>query len=132
MTAVLPVLNGTAEALARIVHFRALDLPDAHELDAVARLLIGRVTDHREVLEQLHDELDQLWSLVTEDFDDDQLDELTEVDWSRHSFATYQQEVDHRHLMTVARLVGSIEGHIGLARIVHAENTRPVRSAVAS
>jgi hypothetical protein len=131
MTAALPVAHGTAEQLARIAHFRGLDLPEAHELDAVARFLIGRVTDPAEVLEHLHDELDQLWSLITEDFDDDQLDELTDDDWSRHSFATYQQEVDHRHCATVARLVHDIEGHIHLARIVHAENTRPVRTAVA-
>lgn len=126
-----PVAHGTADALARIWHFRQLTdtLPDAHELDAVTRHLIGRVPDHHDVLEHLADDLDQLWSLTTEDFDDDQLDELTEDDWAKHSFVTYQQEIDHRHLATVARLVWDIESHIHLARLVHAETERP---AVAS
>lgn len=129
-----PAAHGTAEQLARLIHFRALEdaLPDAHELDPVIRFLIGRVDDAHELVAQLLDELDQLWSLITEDFDDDQLDELTDEDWSRHSFSTYQQEVDHRHSATVARLVGDIEGHISLARTVHAENSRPIRTAVAS
>lgn len=133
MTAVLPVAHGTAEQLARLRHFRQLDLPEAHELDPVARFLIGRVGDATEVLEQITDELDQLWSLITEDFDDDQLDELTEDDWARHSFATQQQEADHRHTATVARLVYAIEGHIALHRIIHAETGRTTYpAAVAS
>lgn len=131
MTAVLPVQHGTAEQLARLHHFRGLDLPEAHELDPVFRFLIGRVADPAEVLEQLADELDQLWSLVTEDYDDDQLDELSEADWERHSFSSYQQEVDHRHSATVSRLVGDIEGHIWLHRVVHVERARIVWTAVA-
>lgn len=132
MTAALPVQHGTAEQLARIHHFRQLTdpLPDAHELDPVARFLIGRVGDAREVLAHLADELDQLWSLITEDFDDDQLDELTEDDWARYSFATQQQEIDHRHAATVARLVGDIEGYIWLHRVIHVERARIVRTAV--
>ena len=128
------VLYGTADALARLLHFRSLTdaLPDAHELDPVIRFLLGPVDDPAEVLEHLADELDQLYSLVTEDFDDDQLDELTEADWERHSFATYAQEVEHRHAATVARLVYAIEGHIAFHRIIHAENARGFRTAVAS
>jgi hypothetical protein len=132
VTAALTVQHGTAEQLARLQHFRGLTdtLPEAHELDPVARFLIGRVADPREVLEHLADELDQLWSLITEDFGDDQLDELTEDDWARHSFATQQQESDHRHSATVARLVGDIEGYIWLHRVVHFERNRIVRTAV--
>jgi hypothetical protein len=132
VTAVQPVAHGTAEQLARIRQFRGLDLPEAHELDPVARFLIGRVPDPAEVLEQITDELDQLWSLITEDFDESDLDELSEDDWARHSFATQQQEVDFRHAATVSRLVYAIEGHIALHRIIRAENERPVRTAVAS
>ncbi len=127
MSAAHEVRPGTAETLARCWHFRQLTdtLPEAHELDPAIRFLLGRVTDHDEVLEHLTEDLDQLWSLLTEDFDDDQLDELTDADWERHSFSSYQQEVDHRHSLTVARLVADIESHIALARQVHAEQQRP-------
>lgn len=117
------VRNGTAETLARVHHFRQLTdtLPDAHELDPVLRFLLGAVTDPAEVLGHLHDELDQLWSLITEDFDDDQLDELTDDDWTRHSFGDYQQEVDHRYAMTRHRLAADVESYIRLAREWHAQ-----------
>lgn len=128
-----PVRRGTAEQLARLCHFRQLTdaLPDAHELNPVLFFLLGPVGDPRQLLEQVGDELDQLWSLLTEDFDDDQLDELSEADWARYSFATYQQEVDHRHAVTVSRLVYAIEGHIALHRVIHAEAGRTVHGAVA-
>jgi len=132
MTALDAVAHGTAEQLARIHHFRQLDLPEAHELDDVMRFLIGQVTDWRQVVEHLGDDLDQLWSLLTQDFDDAQLDELTETDWERHSFSSYQQEVEHRHTMTVTRLVDSVEGEVHLARLVRAENIRPGASGVAA
>lgn len=119
-----PVAAGTAETLARVHHVRQLTdaLPEAHELDPVLRFLLGRVTDPAEVLEQLHDELDQLWSLLTEDYDDEQLDELTDADWQRHSFSSYQQEADYRHSLTVSRLVADVEGHIWRARLTHFED----------
>ena len=131
MTPVRPVTHGTAEALARIHHFRQLTdtLPEAHELDPVLRFLVGPVGDATEVLEHVHDELDQLWSLVTEDFDADQLDEIPEQDWERHSFGTQQQETDHRHLATVTRLVYAIEGHIALHRVIHAQTGRTLHTA---
>jgi thiamine pyrophosphate-dependent acetolactate synthase large subunit-like protein len=131
MTAVQPVRHGTAEALARLQHFRQLTdpLPDAHELDQVIRFLVGPVHDATQVLEQIGDELDQLYDLVTEDYFLDQLDELTDDDWARHSFATYQQETDHRHAVTVSRLIYAIEGHIVLHRVIHAEHGRTVHPA---
>jgi hypothetical protein len=134
MTAVLPVLHGTAEQLARIAHFRQLTatLPEAHELDPVARFLIGSVRDHHQLLEHLAVELDQLWSLLTADFDDDQLDELTEADWCRHSFATQQQEIEHRHMATVTRLVDDIENHIRLHRVIYVESQYVYPTAVSA
>ena len=117
------VRHGTAEQLARVVHFRGLTdtLPEAHELDPVIRFLLGAVTDPAEILGHLHDELDQLWSLITEDFDDDQLDELTEADWARHSFSHHQQEIDHRWAATVERLSSDVESYIRMARQWHAQ-----------
>lgn len=118
MSAALPVPHGTAEQLARVHHFRQLTdtLPEAHELDPVIRFLLGRVTDHREVLEQLHDELDQLWSLVSGDFDDDQLDELTDDEHAAAFFPSYGYEVDARYTKTRDRLIAEIEGVIWRAR----------------
>ena len=123
MTTATVVAHGTAETLARVLHFRQLSatLPEAHELDPVLRFLLGRVTDPAEVLEHLHDELDHLWSLITEDFDDEQLDELTDADFDRYDFPTYQQEVDHRYAITRDRLVGDIESYIRMAREWHAQ-----------
>lgn len=123
MSAAEPVRHGTADALARLHHFRQLTdaLPEAHELDPVIRFLIGAVTDPGQVLEHLGDELDLLWSLLTEDYDIHQLDELTDDDWARFSFPTAQQETDHRWATTVVRLVGDIEGHIRMARERRAE-----------
>lgn len=113
---------GTAETLARVAHFRGLTdaLPEAHELDPVIRFLIGRVGDPDEVLEQLHDELDQLWALSTDDWEPSMLDELTDDERTRYSFPTYDAEVLHRHGLTVARLVADIEGVIWRARIAAA------------
>ncbi len=122
MTRPAAVAHGTAETLARVAHFRGLTdtLPEAHELDPVIRFLLGAVTDPAEILGHLHDELDQLWSLITEDYDDDQLDELTDDDWARNSFATGQQETDHRWALTVTRLSDDIENYIRMAREWHA------------
>jgi hypothetical protein len=128
----IAVPHGTADALARIHHFRGLDLPEAYELDDVTRFLLGRVPDADELIEQLGDDLDQLWSLLTDDYDDDQLDELSDRDFRRFDFATYGQEVSHRHSCTVARLVHDVEQRIHVARVVRAEQDRPTRTAVAS
>jgi hypothetical protein len=134
MTAAEPVAHGTAEQLARVAHFRNLTdtLPEAHELDPLCSFLIGRVDEWADLMGELTDELDQLWSLITEDFDNDQLDELTEADWERHSFATQQQELDFRYSATIARLVGDIEGHIWLHRVVHTERARIARTGAAA
>lgn len=129
MTAPEPVRPGTAEALARVMHFQAVEHVQPEELDSVARWLIGHVTDPREVAQHIADELDQLWSLLTDDFDDDQLDELSDADWERHSFSTYAQEVEHRRALTLTRLVAAIEGHIWLARYTHAEQARAMAGA---
>lgn len=118
-----PVRNGTAETLARVAHFRALTatLPEAHELDPVLRFLLGRVTDPVEVLEHLGDELDQLWSLITEDFADSQLDELTEDDWARGFFCTPADEELARWIKTRDRLAHDVESYIRMAREWHAQ-----------
>lgn len=118
-----PMCPGTAEHLARLLHFRGLAdaLPEAHELDPLLRHFLGAVTDPAEVLEHLHDELDHLWSLITEDFDDDQLDELTDADWDRHDFANQQAELDHRYALTRDRLAHDVETYVRMAREWHAQ-----------
>ena len=129
-----PVRHGTAETLARLLHFRALTdaLPDAHELDPAIRFLLGPVGDHGLVVEQVSDELDQLWSLVTEDWSESDLDEIPEEDWTRHSFSSREQETAHQWGITVNRLQYGIEAHIALHRLIHAEASRSFPTAVAS
>lgn len=118
-----PVLHGTAETLARVHHFRQLTdaLPEAHELDPVLRVLVGTVTDSAQVLEHLGDELDQLWSLITEDYDADRLDELTDDDWAHGFFCTPGDEELARYSKTRDRLAHDVEGYIRMAREWHAE-----------
>lgn len=110
-----PVKHGTAEQLARIAHFRSLDLPEAAELDDVAAFLIGDVgspLDRRDLFERLTDDCLLLWHLITSDWDTDDLDEVPEVDWQRHDFPTQEAELAHRYTTTVNRLTETIEGTI--------------------
>jgi hypothetical protein len=130
MTAALPVAHGTAEQLARIAHFRALETVQPEELDAVALFLIGDVGDATEKLALWHElrgDAEKLWYLVASDWDDRDLDELTDADWMRHSFATVDQELAHRYGVTRDRLVGEIEGCIWRHRYAAAELRRVVR-----
>lgn len=134
MTAPETVRHGTAEQLARIAHFRALETVQPEELDAVALFLIGQVGDPMEKLalwNDLRDDCERLWYLITSDWDDRELDELTDADWHRHQFATQEQELAHRWSRTRDRLAAEIEGCIDRHRVIHAERTRP-RTAVAS
>lgn len=119
-----PVLYGTADALARVWHVRQLPdtLPEAHELDPVLRHILGPVTDPAAILQHLRDDLDQLWSLLTEDYDaDTDLDDVPFEDWLRYDFPTFQQEVEYRYSITVDRLVHDIESYIRMAREWHAQ-----------
>lgn len=134
MIVALPVAHGTAEQLARIAHFRAVEHTQPEELDVVALFLIGKTGDATEKLalwNELRDDCERLWFLITSDWDDRDLDELTDDDWMRHSFATQEQELAHRWAKTRDRLAGEIEGCIDRHRVMHAERTRPTRSAVA-
>ena len=129
----LPVPFGTAQALATLAHFETLDNPDNDSLRHAWRLLIGPVPNPDEVWEHLTDELLQLWRLTSEDWDwdEDQLDELTEADWARYSFATQQQEIDQRLGMTIERLSSQIEGYIVRKRYELAELERATRHDMA-
>lgn len=113
-----PVRGGTADALARVAHFRNLTatLPEAHELDDVIRFLLGAVDDTATLMAALAEDLDRLWSLATDDFDDDQLDDLSEDDFRRFDFPTYGQEIAHRRTATVDRLSDEVDRRIFLAR----------------
>jgi hypothetical protein len=131
-----PVRCGTAEQLARLAHFRALNLPEVDELDAVACFLIGDAGDsqaRRELWEQLRDDAERLFHLITDDWDSDDLDELTERQCMRLPLVALEQEiVDARYAATRERLAADIEGTVRLARYTAAENRRNARTAVAS
>lgn len=117
------VPHGTADALARVWHVRQLTdtIPDAHELDPVLRHILGPVTGAAAILQHLRDDLDLLWLLITEDYDNDCLDEVPEPEWARYDFPTWQQEIEYRYSITVDRLVHDIESYIRMAREWHAQ-----------
>jgi hypothetical protein len=122
------VANGTAEQLARLAHFQAMEETQPEELEAVALFILGRV--RRDVVDRvlfwadLQPDCEQLWHLITDDWDDRDLDEVPEVDWARFDFATAEQELAHRHERTRGRLVDEIELAIAVARTATAENDR--------
>jgi hypothetical protein len=120
-----PVRPGTAENLARLAHFRALDLPEADELDSVAYQLLGAVGDtnaKRELWEQIRvGDGRELWFLIAADWDDRDLDELTEEQYRRLEPADHAEELDARYEVTRDRLVHDIERTIWLARARAAE-----------
>lgn len=121
-----PVRPGTAEQLARIAHFRALDLPEVEELDIVAGFLLGDVGDvlhKQELWGQLQDDCHKLWHLLTDDWDDRDLDELTEAEYEASYFPSQGFETDARYEKTVARLAFCIDRDVWLARVEAAART---------
>ena len=115
-----PVAPGTAEQLARLSHFRGLEHTQPEELDAVAYFLIGDVGGAMRAAtlwQQLceHDAA-QLWHLITDDWDEFDLDEIPEAEWARSAFATQQQEIERRYEITRDRLTHEIEHAVHLAR----------------
>lgn len=115
----MPVQHGLAEQLARIAYFAVLELPEAGELNEVAAFLIGDVgeaLDRAMLWDQLQEPAIQLWHLVTDDWDEGDLDEIPEADWQRFDFATQQQEIDHRYTLTRERLADEIEHAIRRSR----------------
>jgi hypothetical protein len=110
-----PVRPGTAEQLARISHFRVLEETQPEELDYVALWLIGDVGSSGlkwGLWEELRDgDAAKLWYLVSDDYDDRDLDELDADD-----FPIQGPEFDERYQRTRDRLVHQIEERIRLAR----------------
>ena len=123
---------GTAEQLARLAHFAGLDLPEVEELDSVARFLIGNAGDtaaRQELWQQLRDNAEHLWHLITDDWSDDMLDGLRSVDYERHQIDSYDREQELRYRFTRDRLSGSIENRIEQARFAAAAAVRAERAA---
>jgi hypothetical protein len=116
VTAPEPVRPGTAENLARLAQLAWQDTPDAYTADEVAEWLLGDVGDRAAVWDHLRPDCQLLWHLVSEDWDEDDLDSLTEQAAELYSFATVEQELAHRHTATRDRLVADIEGAIWTAR----------------
>lgn len=120
---VIPVTNGTAEQLARVAHFRALEDTQPEELDFVALFLLGDVGDSAdkwELWEQLRDDCGRLWHLITDDWDEADLDDPREAD----AGLTAAQEEQARYERTRDRLCGEIERAIHVARYRAAEARR--------
>lgn len=108
-----------ADQLARLSHFTALDLPEVRELDEVACWLIGRVHCASVVWADLRPVAEHLFRLISDDWDDDDLDDARDGD----PILT-DDEVEARHTRTVERLRCEIDNVIGFARLRYAELSR--------
>ena len=109
-----PLANGTAEALAVCAHLEQLTDTlgcDAAEVSRIYRPLLGlNHADTSEVVGHLRDELDQLWRLISCDWDDDDVDELP--DHPRFDAMTVDQAQNEAASRTAARLVEQIERYV--------------------
>lgn len=115
MTAPQTVRPGTAEQLARLAHFSALEHIQPEELDAVAHFLLGDVGDvtaKAGLWGQLREDCGRLWHLITDDWDENDLLDASEADEG----LTAGQELDARHERTRDRLCSDIERRVYLAR----------------
>jgi hypothetical protein len=115
----LRIRHGLAEQLARLSHFATLGLPESHEMDEVACWLIRPVENAAAVWRDILPVCEHLHRLITEDWDDDDLDPCREDDpvLAVHAVAA-------RHARTVERLTCEIENTVGFARLRHAEIRR--------
>lgn len=115
MTTPQTVRPGTAEQLARLAHFSALERTQPEELDAVAFFLLGDVGDvtvKAGLWGQLREDCGRLWHLITEDWDENDLLDACDEDEG----LTAAQELDARHERTQNRLCSDIERRVYLAR----------------
>lgn len=137
MTALL-VPPGTAEQLARCWYLRSLhdgDHDATAAVDDLASFLIGNVggwNAAQELWVRIEADLHLLWSLMDGLWAEPDLDELTERDWVRMSFATAAHEVQARYERTRERVAADIEGAVRLARYQAAEARRAARVAGAA
>jgi hypothetical protein len=106
--------HGTAEALAVCAHLEQLTDTlggDAAEVSRIYRPLLGlNHADTTEVIEHLRDELGQLWSLISDDYTDDDLDDLPDL--PRYNAMPAAQAVFEAHDRTIARLTEQIERYV--------------------
>lgn len=107
-----------AEAIAVLHHLEQLTDTlgaDANEVSRVYRPLLGLSSiETAEVIEHLHDELEQLWRLTTGDWMDDDLDELP--DHPRYDAMTVDRAQNEAAALTAARLTEQIEGYVSRRR----------------
>ncbi len=124
-----PVRPGTAEQLARIAHFRAIEHVQAEELDFVALWLIGdagdAVTKH-ELWNRLRPVCEHLWSFVTDDWDENDCDDMSAQEAALPAGHGWDALADR----TRERLATEIEGAIRLARYREAEARRAALARV--
>jgi hypothetical protein len=105
---------GAAIQLARLAHFADLDMPEAVELKFTGYWILGAVGDPAPLWEALHDDAIRLWHLISDDWDDRDLDELPEVDYFPGMAPQVAESV--RYARTRTRLECEIEHRVWLAR----------------
>ena len=117
----IPLLPGTAEALATIAHYESLEDslgPDVDEAHRVWRCLIGPVGGIRaqdDLYKSLSQDLAVLWRLMIADWLPGDLDPLPDhPDFTGLRSDQYEAQ---QFLRTAPRLIEHIESRIRLARI---------------
>lgn len=119
------VRHGTAEQLARISHFRAVEQHQPEELDFLALWVIGcgiPAADKWDLWAQIRPLAEHLWSFVADDWDEDDCDAMT-VDEAEMPAGHAEEACADR---TRSRLVRDIEQQVWLARYRAAEARRAV------
>jgi len=127
--------HGTAEALAVCAHLEQLTDTlggDAAEVSRIYRLAFPDLdsTEIREVIEHLSDELEQLWHLITADWQDSDLDELPDL--PKFDAMTIKQAQDQAVSDTIERLVKQIETYVHRRRVLRPTAEQAAIVAVAS
>lgn len=102
---------GVADQLARLSHFRALDLPEVEELDHVIYHLIGAVHCPSAVWRDVRPVCEHLFRLISDDWDDRDLDDPRDDD----PILT-DHEIEARHTRTVERLRCEVLNQVRFAR----------------
>jgi len=103
----MTVTPGTAEALARLAHFQAVEPVQPDEIEAVALWILGPVgspEDAADLWAELRDDCELLWPLVSGDWDED---DLHDVD----------MPIGAAYLAARTDLTGRIERVVFLARV---------------
>lgn len=122
-----PVREGTAVQLARAAYFSLCDNPQSDELVSLGLWLLGDVggaSAAYALWRDLEGDLIRLWHLITDDWDDGDLDELPESVAERMAGVPSMWLLEARHEATRDRLICQVHTRVWAARYRARETAR--------